>query len=414
MQYGCIAEHLGHSFSAEIHAALADYRYELCEVAPSDLDAFLTERNFCGINVTIPYKEKVIPYLSYIDAQAKEIGAVNTIVNRDGRLYGYNTDFYGLRSMLEHMELSLTAKKVAVLGSGGTSRTARAVAVDMGAGQVLCVSRSPKNGEISYDTLYHEHSDVQMIINTTPCGMFPNPDTAAVDVKRFSKLEGVADAVFNPLRSRLVIEARSLGIKAAGGLFMLVAQAVRASELFLNKVYPQGVIEQIYNQLLRQKENVVLIGMPGSGKSTVGKILAKTLGREFCDMDDVIQASIDRPVSEYLATYGEPAFRDLETRVLKEQIAQRTSCVIATGGGAILRDENVSSLLRNGRLYFLDRPLNEIQPTEDRPLSSNREALKRRYEERYGRYCVVADVRIDVLGTPQEVAAEIGKDYQNL
>lgn len=412
MHYGCIAEHLKHSFSPDIHAQLGDYRYELREIEPQNLEQFLLERDFYGINVTIPYKEKVIPYLSYIDEQAKEIGAVNTVVNRGGKLYGYNTDFYGMRSMIERMGLSLAGKKVAVLGTGGTSRTARAVAASMGAGTLLCVSRTAREGVISYDELYEKHADVQIFINTTPCGMFPNPESAAVDVARFPKLEGVADAVFNPLRPQLVMDAQKRGIPAEGGLFMLVAQAVRASEIFLNKTYPADIAERIYQKLFRKKENIVLIGMPGSGKTTVGKLLAERLGREFCDMDEAIQATIEQPVSEYLAAHGEPAFRDLETHVLKEQIAQRTSCVIATGGGAILRDENVNDLSRNGCLYFLDRPLEDIRPTDDRPLSSSFDALKKRYEERYDRYCSVSDVRIDVRGTAEQIAEQIGKDYE--
>ena len=411
MHYGCIAEHLKHSFSPEIHAQLGAYRYELCELAPDMVGEFLKKGDFYGINVTIPYKETVIPYLFKIDEQAERIGAVNTIVNRGGRLYGYNTDFYGMKSLIERLGLSLDGKKVAVLGTGGTSRTAVAVAESMGASSVLRVSRTARDGAIDYATLTHDHADTRVLINTTPCGMFPNPDSAAVDVDDFPLLEGVVDAVYNPLRPKLVLDARKKGIPAEGGLYMLVAQAVRASELFLDTTYPAETVERVYQKLMRQKENLVLVGMPACGKSTVGKLLTERLGREFVDMDECIVRTAGKEISEIFASDGEQGFRDLESSVLREQIAQRNALVIATGGGAILRDENVDALRRNGRLYFLDRPLDDLIPTEDRPLASSRAAIAQRYTERYGRYCTVADVRVPVSGTAEEVAEEIEKEF---
>ena len=420
MQYGCIGEHLKHSFSAEIHRALADYQYEIKEVSPEALDAFLQARDFCGINVTIPYKEKVIPHLFWISEQAKEIGAVNTIVNRDGKLYGYNTDFYGMSALIERLGLSLCGKKVAVLGSGGTSRTALAVAKAMRAGEILCVSRGGKGNTVSYDALYRDHSDLQIVINTTPCGMYPNPDgnermsAAAIDVSKFPALEGVVDAVYNPLRPQLVLDARARGIPAEGGLFMLVAQAVRASEIFLDVQYPRGTAERIYADVLRQKENIVLIGMPACGKSTVGKLLAERLGMELFDLDAAIVKTAGKSIPEIFSESGEIGFRDLETRVLKEQATQRNGLILATGGGAILRDENLNAMRRNGRLYFLDRPLSDLLPTDDRPLASSAEAIKKRYEERYDRYLASADLRIAVEGDPASVADQIEKDWKRI
>lgn len=414
MEYGCIGEHLKHSFSAEIHRELASYRYEIREIEPDALGAFLTARDFSGINVTIPYKEQVLPYLSEIDEHAKAIGAVNTVVNRGGRLYGYNTDFYGMRQLIRHVGLSLLGKKVAVLGTGGTSRTARAVAEHMGAASVLCVSRTEKGGAISYDRLYREHADTQILINTTPCGMYPNPNGAAVDVSRFPRLEGVVDAVYNPLRPQLILEAEARGIAAEGGLYMLVAQAVRACEIFLDVTYPPEVLDRVYHKILRQKENLVLVGMPASGKSTVGALLSERLQMPFFDLDAEIVRVAGRPISEIFATDGEAAFRDLESRVLAERFALSNGAVIATGGGAILRDQNVRDLRRNGRLYFLDRPLCDLLPTSDRPLASSVEAIQRRYEERYGRYCDVADVRIAVKGDAASVAEEIEKEWNAL
>ena len=420
MQYGCIGEHLKHSFSAEIHHALGDYPYEICEVPANELDAFLTQRRFRGINVTIPYKEKVIPHLYWISEQAKAIGAVNTVVNREGRLYGYNTDFYGMSALIRRLGLSLEGKKVAVLGSGGTSRTALAVARSMGADPVLCVSRRETKTTISYEQLYEEHTDLQIVINTTPCGMYPYPDgtetmaAAAVDVSRFPALEGVVDAVYNPLRSQLVLDARARGIPAEGGLFMLVAQAVRASEIFLDVTYPGKIAERIYRRLLRQKENLVLTGMPGCGKSTVGALLARQLELELFDLDAAIVKDAGRTIPEIFDAEGEEGFRARETRVLKEQATQRNGLLIATGGGAILKDENINALRRNGRIYFLDRPLEELLPTEDRPLASSAEAIQKRYEERYHRYCSTADCRVAVTGTPEEVALAIERDWSQL
>lgn len=413
MQYGCIAQRLGHSFSPEIHACLADYRYELRELAPEAVGEFLQKKEFCGINVTIPYKETVIPFLDAIDDAAREIGAVNTVVNRGGRLCGYNTDFYGMTRLVEKLGIDVRGKKVAVLGTGGTSRTARAVAARLGAGKVLCVSRTARNGAIDYETLLAAHSDVQILINTTPCGMYPNPDATAVKVSAFPTLEGVVDAVYNPLRPQLVLDARARGIPAEGGLYMLVAQAVRASEIFLDTAYPSDTVERVYSRLMAQKENLVLIGMPGSGKSTVARLLAKTLAREVVDLDELIVRRAGKPISEIFAACGEAGFRRLETEVLLEEVAQRNSLVIATGGGAILSDVNVNALRRNGRLVFLDRPLEELLPTEDRPLASSADAIRQRYRERYGRYCAVADLKIEVRSDAAGVAETIEKEWQN-
>ena len=413
MQYGCIAERLGHSFSKDIHALLADYRYELCEVAPDALDQFMKAADFCGINVTIPYKERVIPYLSHIDDGAKEIGAVNTVVNREGKLYGYNTDFYGMKALICRIGISLAGKKVAILGTGGTSRTARAVARSLGAETVLCVSRSQKEGVITYDQLLSDHKDVQILINTTPCGMYPNPDGMAVDISSLASLEGVVDAVYNPLDTKLILEAKKRGVPSEGGLFMLVAQAVRASEIFLDTVYPEGTAERVYARVHAQKQNIVLTGMPGSGKSTVGAILAKQMEREFVDTDDLVVRAAGKSIPEIFAEHGETYFRDLETRVIREEVSQRSGLIVATGGGVILKQENVDLLSHNGRLYFLDRPLEDLLPTEDRPLASSAEAIRMRYRERYARYCETCNCRIDVKGDAEWVAQVIGKDFEN-
>ena len=411
MQYGLIGEKLGHSFSAEIHQKLKSNPYTLCELAEDEIPAFFAAKDFSAINVTIPYKTTVIPYLSHISEQAYAIGAVNTVVNRGGELWGYNTDFFGMQALLAHAGIPVKDKKVAILGTGGTSKTAHAVAEFLGAKEILTVSRRAGDGVVTYAELTEAHTDVQVIINTTPVGMYPNADGCPVSLFAFDRLEGVIDAIYNPLRTKLVLEAEGKGIKAEGGLYMLVAQAVRASEFFLDCAYDTQTTENIYRDLLQKTENIVLSGMPGAGKSTVGKRLAEVLKRDFFDLDEEIVRVAGCPISDIFANEGEAAFRNLETRVLGEVLSHKKNIVLATGGGAILRDENVDLLHRNGKIYFIDRPLAALLPTPDRPLASSAEDIRRRYEERYARYCATADCRIDGDGSIDEVAERIRKEF---
>ena len=409
MKYGCIGEKLGHSFSREIHQRLADYTYELKELSPAELRPFMDERAFSAINVTIPYKQDVIPYLSEISPQAGAIGAVNTIVNRDGALCGYNTDFFGMRALLNRAGFRLRGKKVLILGSGGTSRTARAVAEDLGAAETIVVSRSGRNG-VPYEEARNLHEDARFLINTTPCGMFPNLRAAPLDPADFPALEGVADAVYNPLRTELALRARELGIPAVCGLYMLVAQAAYAAEYFLDRKIAPEKIEEVYRGIFREKQNLVLTGMPGSGKTTVGQRLARQLGRKFLDTDVLIEERAGLPPAEIILREGEVAFREWESTVIREGAAPLTGCVIATGGGAVLRDENIRELRRNGRIYFIDRPPELIAPTKDRPLSSSREQLEKRYRERYPRYCETADCKISPAMEIEAVCQKILED----
>ena len=406
MKYGCIGEHLKHSFSKEIHNMLSSYDYEIREIERENLDSFMTEKDFLAINVTIPYKESVIPHLFYVDEAARLIGAVNTIVNREEKLYGYNTDFFGLCKLIEHAQISVKGKSVAILGTGGTSKTALCVCEYLGAKNIVRASRSKKDGAIGYSELYEEHSDVEIIINTTPVGMFPCCFDVPVDIDRFPSLSGVIDAVYNPLRTTLVSNAKSKGISSEGGLYMLVAQAVRASEIFLDKTYENGVIDEIFEKLSRQKENIVLIGMPSSGKSTVGKIISSVTGRAFVDTDEIVEKKYGLSIPEIFKTRGEAVFRDMEAEAVKEA-ASGTGLVIATGGGAVLREENIKSLRQNGLIYFIDRPLFALMPTVDRPLSSSREAIEKRYSERYLLYKSAADFIIDADCEAKEVAKKI-------
>lgn len=411
MKYGLIAEHLGHSFSKEIHARLADYEYELCELSRGELDAFMKLRDFSAINVTIPYKEDVIPYLDEISDTAKKIGAVNTIVNRGGKLYGYNTDFFGMSALIENMGLDISGKKVLIAGTGGTSKTAVAVADALGASEVLRMSRSGREGALTYSEAYSSHADAEILINTTPSGMFPNSEDIPLDISKFPCLCGVVDAIYNPLRSNLVLEARRRGIPAEGGLYMLVAQAVAAVEIFLDKKLDSGVTEKVYLDLLREKENIVLIGMPGCGKSTIGRMLAEDMGCKFYDLDEEIVKETGRSIPDIFENDGEKVFRDIESAVLEKNLANVSGAVIATGGGAILRGENVTRLRRNGRLYFLNRPLSQLLPTPDRPLASSAEAIEARYRERLPKYLATADVELKTDGVAEHAVTDIRKEF---
>ena len=373
MKYGLIGEKLGHSFSKPIHEKIADYTYEIKEIKKENLDSFMKEKDFLGINVTIPYKSDVIPYLDYIDPTAEKIGAVNTVVNRGGKLYGYNTDFGGLKMLIEKSGFDYNNKKVLIFGTGGTSKTAEAVAQSLGASQVIKVGRS---SEVNYENVYLLHGDAHYIINTTPLGMYPDCESYAAETANFPFLKGVTDVVYNPLKTRLCQKAESCGVKNATGLYMLVCQAVLACEKFTGESLDvKSIADGIYAEMLREKRNIVLIGMPGSGKSTIGKALAESLGKEFIDTDDMIVSQYG-VISDIFAEKGEEYFRDIESGQVKKA-AKMNGMVIATGGGAVLRKENVEALRQNGIIFFLNRPLRDIVPTSDRPLSSDYEALKK-------------------------------------
>jgi len=411
MKYGLIGEHLSHSYSCEIHALIADYHYELCELRPEEVPDFLTKKEFKALNVTIPYKQTVIPYLDEVSETARSIGAVNTIVRRGDKLCGYNTDFAGMRALARKIGVSYEGKKVLILGTGGTSRTARAVAESLGAAEVLTVSRCEKEGSVTYEEAVKDHSDAQILIDTTPVGMYPRSDGPAIDLAAFPKLEAVLDVVYNPLRTDLVLEAQERGIPSEGGLYMLSGQAVEASALFRGIEPDPTDTDRAFRAVRDQKRNIVLIGMPSSGKSTVGRALAERLGMELVDTDERIVQKIGMPIADYFAQCGEAAFRERESEVIAE-LAQTGGTILATGGGAVLRKENVRALKRNGLLVFLDRSPEKLIATADRPLSSDREALMRRYRERYDIYCAAADVRVDGDGTVDEVAETVVKEIR--
>ena len=393
MKYGLIGEKLGHSFSKDIHNMLADYDYQLTEIAKEDFHAFMEAKDFNAINVTIPYKQDVIPYLDSISDVAKSIGAVNVIVNKEGKLYGYNTDFAGMEALTKHMGLLLSGKKVLILGSGGTSKTAYALAKSLEARKILRLSRTAREDCITYEDAYRNHLDAEIIINTTPAGMFPKVDSCAIEIERFTKLEGAIDAVYNPLRTEFMQRAEKMGAKASGGLYMLVAQAVFAVEHFLDCKLDSSKLDEVFDKILESKENIVLTGMPSCGKTTIGKALASKLDCQLIDTDAEIVKKAGKPITDIFAEEGEKAFRDLESQVISD-VSMMQGVIISTGGGAILRDENIKALKKNGKVYFIDRKLEDLAATKDRPLSSDIESLKKRYDERYDIYCHTADVRI--------------------
>lgn len=406
MEYGLIGKPLGHSFSAEIHPKLFDCEYTLKEIDREELDDFFAKRDFKGINVTIPYKSEVIKYLDFIDENAKKIGTVNTVVNRNGKLFGYNTDFSGLKTLISSNGVSLEGKNVLILGSGGTSRTARAVAQDMGAANITAFSRKEAVGFDTYENIGKYYDTAQIIINTTPVGMYPEIFESVISLDSFKRLRAVFDVVYNPIRTKLVCDALKKGIIAEGGMKMLVFQALFAARLFSGLDIPDKEGEKIVRKMLKSKENIVLIGMPASGKSTIGKRIAKSLGRVFIDTDTEIKKTFGRSPKEIITTSGEAVFREYETKVIKElAIAQRL--VIATGGGAVENEINMDLLRENGKLVFLNRSIDFLSADSSRPLSSTREKLEKLYEKRMPLYKKYADLTVYSEGTAFETANSV-------
>ena len=463
MEYGLIGEHLGHSFSKEIHEKLSGRPYELREIAREDLAAFLERREFLGINVTIPYKEAVIPHLDVLSDEARAIGAVNTIVNRDGRLYGYNTDYSGFLALADQAGVRFEGRKVLILGAGGAAKCVAAAARDRGAASVEHAVRSPRTPEQRSLQDLQAGGPYEVIVNCTPVGMFPHDEGRIVDLTAFPNLQGVLDLIYNPLRTNLILDAEALGVPASGGLYMLVAQAVKARDYFgtVENVVnaheitstsmrasartaeagtepallamsvgrePRGVLggrapsaveaslpigapaalAQTFSALLKAKRNIVLIGMPSCGKTTLARALAKRSGRRYLDTDALITERAGKPIPEIFAEQGEAAFRALESKVI-EGLSASTGLVLSTGGGAILDPENVRRLRRNGLLCCIRRDPSLLRATPDRPLSRSPEALRALYEQRKEAYAAATDLTIDNNG-PLEATLKAFED----
>ena len=399
MKCGLLGRRLGHSYSPQIHAMLGSYPYALFEKEPEEIEDFLKSGDFTGINVTVPYKKDVIPFLDELSPVAQRLGAVNTIVRRNGKLIGHNTDYFGFLTMVKACGLDVSCKKVLVLGSGGASNTAVAVLQELGA-EVIVISRNGKN---NYQNLYL-HTDARMIVNTTPVGMYPHAGVSPIDLTLFPLLEGVLDVIYNPARTQLLLDAERSGLVAMNGLLMLVAQAKEAAEWFMETCIEDSIISAIHHRLQLQMENIILIGMPGSGKTTVGKLLAERTGRKFVDADEELVKHAGRTIPDIFASDGESYFRQLETEVLSS-LGQQSGLVLATGGGCVTQARNYPLLHQNGTIFCLNRDISKL-PTEGRPLSQIAK-MEEMYRIRKPLYETFADHMINNDCSPDAAVEQI-------
>jgi len=404
MRFGLLGRKLGHSYSPQIHSLLGNYEYPLYEKEPEEIEEFMTSDSFDGMNVTIPYKETVIPYMSQLSETAKKIGSVNTVKRLpDGKLYGDNTDYYGFSYMLDSAGFDVKDKKVIVLGNGGASKTVVCVCSDKGAKEVTVISRRSETD--NYNNI-SKHSNADYIINTTPVGMYPNNGESPIDLGIFTDCKGVADLIYNPSKTQLLLDAEKLSIPYVNGLTMLCAQAVKAAEIFTNQSFIKNKATEITQKLEQQMLNIVLVGMPGCGKSTAAKSLAEILGREVIDTDELIKTNEGREIPEIFKTDGEEYFRNAETTAVKFA-GKQSGKIIATGGGAILSDENKDALRQNSVVIFLKRDISQLD-TEGRPLSINN-PLEEMYKKRLPHYEAVCDITVDIAADKQETATRILK-----
>lgn len=405
-KYGLIGENLSHSKSKEIHELFGKYNYNLKDLKKSDVESFFENKNFIGINVTIPYKEISMKYLYYVDDLAREIGAVNTIVNRAGKLIGYNTDYFGFDYSLNHFDINIKDKKVLILGSGGASKMIQKLARDKGAKSVIVISR---NGENNYETL-DKFKDYNILINATPVGMYPNNMECKVDLDKFQDLESVIDLIYNPLNTKLILDAKRLGLKTMSGLLMLVVQAFFAAELFLDEKLDKCLIKKVYLKLKRDMQNIVFVGMPSAGKTTMAMLLSEKLNREFFDTDKLIEER-EGKIPEIFKNKGEKYFREVETKILNE-VSKKTGVVIATGGGTPLKEINRDLILQNSLVIYLDRDLKNLE-TEGRPLSKNLDNLKKMYEIRHKIYEDISHIKIKVIEDKEKNLEKILEEIKN-
>ena len=402
---GLLGEHLGHSFSPQIHKQLADYSYELFEMPVEEVEGFLKSDRFDSMNVTIPYKKTVMPFLDEISDEARRIGSVNTVTHlEDGRLRGDNTDYFGFSYMIDKSKIAIEGKKVLVLGSGGASETAQTVCADRGARKIVVISRS---GENNYENLYL-HADAEVIVNTTPVGMYPKNGEAAVKLEDFPALEGVLEMIYNPAKTKLLLDAERLNIPHINGLCMLVAQAKRACEIFLGESIADEKIDKITAEIAAQTGNLILVGMPGCGKSTVGELLAEKLGRELIDTDAMIVEKAGMPIPEIFSHFGEEHFRAIEHECVCEA-GKQSGKIIATGGGVVTRQENYAPLHQNGKIFFINRKTEEL-PTDGRPISQSTD-LSELYKKRLPMYKSFCDKEVSNNRPIEQTVCEIIKLY---
>ncbi|MBQ3424063.1 MAG: hypothetical protein IJH38_02555 [Clostridia bacterium] len=407
MEYGLIGAKLGHSYSVPIHAQLGQYDYRLMEMDKAGFIDLLRHRAFKGANVTIPYKRLAYEMCDELSDTARDVGSVNTLLVRsDGSLYGHNTDIGGFIALARHAKVNIADKKAVILGSGGTSLTARAACRKLGAREIVVVSRS---GPVDYDALYRFHADAEVLINTTPVGMYPDSGMCPADIGRLERLEGVLDVIYNPDRTALIMAAQARGIPSEGGLYMLVDQAREAAELFGGAAIPESETDRIFRQLKAKALNLILIGMPGCGKSTLGRALSRQMDRPFLDTDAAIEEEAGQSIPEIFSSRGESAFRELEHQAI-ERIGREKGQVIATGGGAVLREDNLRALRQNGILVLITRPLDAL-PMDGRPLSRSPQALAAMWEARKSAYLGAADFTVNNIAAVDVVAAQIQEAF---
>lgn len=413
MDYGLIGQKVDFSFSKLIHEKIGGYSYDLCSLpTKKEFTEFFENRNFKAINITIPYKQDVIPYCDELDDGAKKIGAVNTIVNKNGKLYGYNTDIYGILYLFDKLNVAAKDKKIMILGTGGTQKTAKAAIELLGGGNVVTVSRTKTESTITYEQA-QQLKDVQIIINTSPVGMYPETENCPISLDNFDNLEGVIDVIYNPISSRLVQNAKAKGVKAVGGLGMLVAQAVHGKNIFTNNQNPTNLKDEISETekwLCAKQSNLVLIGMPSCGKTSLGKAASKLLSKQFIDIDEIIEQEAQMSIPQIFEKDGEKAFRALEKDVIAKQTNQ-TGKVVSTGGGSILNHENVINMRQNGVLVYIKRPLNALATGGDRPLSTSAVALAEMYQARAPIYEAASDFTVENIGEFEEIASQIKEQF---
>lgn len=390
-KFGLLGKKLGHSYSCEIHSYLADYEYKLYEKNEDELDWFMKNFPLDGMNVTIPYKKDVIKYCDTLSDTAKKTGSVNTISVKDGKMQGYNTDYYGFMYMMNKGGIDVNGKKVLLLGSGGASQTLRVCLKDMGAREVIIISRG---GENNYGNL-NLHADAEIIVNSTPVGMYPNVGVSPVDITLFPNLEGVADIIYNPSRTKLLLDAEKLKIPCINGLSMLVAQAKQAYEIFTGSVADNAVIDKITDSMAKKMRNIILIGMPGCGKSSIGKIIAQQCNREFADCDEQIEIFAKKSIRQIFEESGEDGFRKIETEVLS-RLCKKSGLVISTGGGCVTQKQNYDILHQNGVIVWVERDIG-LLTDENRPLSE-KFGVETLYKQRKKMYADFADAAVSNNG----------------
>ncbi len=396
-----LGEKLPHTFSPQIHSLLADYSYGIKEVSEGYLEGFVTSKNFDFLNVTIPYKKEVIKYLSSLSREAQAIGAVNTVKRMpDGTLRGFNTDYYGFEYTLKKRKIEVSGKKAIVLGSGGASLPVKAVLHDLGAREIITISRS---GESNYDNI-SKHFDAEIIVNTTPVGMFPNNNAKLIELENFKSCQGIVDIIYNPQKTALLLEAEALGINCCGGLSMLVAQAKKAAEIFTDSTIDDAEIERIEKIISYDITNIILVGMPSSGKTTIGKIIANKTNKLFLDSDEEFEKSFGLTPPEAIEKLGVDEFRKMEHTVV-EELGKKSGCVISTGGGVVTRKENYAPLHQNGIVFFIKRDLEKLS-TANRPISKT-VGVEKLYNERLPLYIDFSDRSVYNNDTAEKAADKI-------